>query len=918
MAEVCYLVHLEARHPCPSLYVDESPRDAFRSAEEQWPLVTSFPGIAHLPARIVIGETLLDRLPPDDAKGRLQLQSLLAREAWRLTHPTKPRHRPLWMTAAAWLSQALAVHRLETHFQDLRETFNTPEAQRPAWLWDRNTGNPLLEYGKAMHLAWKKQQVRDKRGSAERAMAKAAAIGITARLAIRGVDRIWTSNRHAMGLLTAERMAVLVAGDPILAIRAAAAAADPLVMPEHARASAPLAGTVATLTPEDRALVQWAHDPASQPLFAAMEGRRADYARLTAPPPWAPSAPLLGGAVLCGMLLVVVGCARGRAVKAMLLVSLCISGSMLVLLLRVMVGSALCVDLYPADVVLWLPGVVLYIAIMAEAWWLNVFSVEKAWRQYVELLTTRWVEQSEVTVGLWQQCRGLNKMAKQSLHQINQELKGSWQNSLLEIAMKMADLKQQVSPAQCGMMDIHPAKAQDLWLGVDRRLQAAFRNEVTRMEHARSTDDQKVLEKLASWWMEEISTWRSYPVPTSDLVASFRGSSLASDGELEPYLERTTCLANLQHQPKKLHSMYPYDDFFDRGDLSEGDEDSLGSSSPRLAELMESPEARRRARDRLKTLEDRLKRHHHRLESLQQHIPRRCNPPPALQFWKEQLVGLVHQEDPVPVREWFAKWRVAFVLLFAAAASGLLAWRHAEPPALPPDQQAAHLLAFAAASASALCHIFLLYHYGHLNLRHKHQRFEQLLEAANKERVEIEREMRASEVLGSSPKIRALHLKAQIYTQSVNVVRNVNYLTLCIKNEMQRHTNSIARSKVVIFGLSLLDAVFCDTDVTEPVMDAIRGLCQRPGTGLLQLPVATQSDIRRMISDCTRRKNMLLSMYHLHCEVPPEWQGSLEHFAMHYLRPILVDRCMPRHTDKHLARKMLEPALEGGRIKLSF
>lgn len=109
------------------------------------------------------------------------------------THPTKPRHRPLWMTAAAWLSQALAVHRLETHFQDLRETFNTPEAQRPAWLWDRNTGNPLLEYGKAMHLAWKKQQVRDKRGSAERAMAKAAAIGITARLAIRGVDRIWTS-----------------------------------------------------------------------------------------------------------------------------------------------------------------------------------------------------------------------------------------------------------------------------------------------------------------------------------------------------------------------------------------------------------------------------------------------------------------------------------------------------------------------------------------------------------------------------------------------------------------------------------------------------------------------------------------------------------------------------------------------------
>jgi len=42
--------------------------------------------------------------------------------------------------------------------------------------------------------------------------------------------------------------------------------------------------------------------------------------------------------------------------------------------------------------------------------------------------------------------------------------------------------------------------------------------------------------------------------------------------------------------------------------------------------------------------------------------------------------------------------------------------------------------------------------------------------------------------------------------------------------------------------------------------------------------------------DSARRKNMLLSMYHLHCDVLPEGQGSLEYFVMAYLRPILPSR----------------------------
>lgn len=38
-------------------------------------------------------------------------------------------------------------------------------------------------------------------------------------------------------------------------------------------------------------------------------------------------------------------------------------------------------------------------------------------------------------------------MAKQSLQQVNQELRGSWQNSLLEITMKIADLKAEFKAA---------------------------------------------------------------------------------------------------------------------------------------------------------------------------------------------------------------------------------------------------------------------------------------------------------------------------------------------------------------------------------------------------------------------------------------------------------------------------------------
>lgn len=63
------------------------------------------------------------------------------------------------------------------------------------------------------------------------------------------------------------------------------------------------------------------------------------------------------------------------------------------------------------------------------------------------------------------------------------------------------------------MLDIQPAKVQELWHSIDRRLQIAFRNEVARMEGARATEDQKVLERLSFWWMNEAAGGPASPPP---------------------------------------------------------------------------------------------------------------------------------------------------------------------------------------------------------------------------------------------------------------------------------------------------------------------------------------------------------------------------------------------------------------------
>eukprot|EP00669_Euglena_mutabilis_P004620 TRINITY_DN15961_c0_g1_i1.p1 TRINITY_DN15961_c0_g1~~TRINITY_DN15961_c0_g1_i1.p1 ORF type:complete len:386 (-),score=157.89 TRINITY_DN15961_c0_g1_i1:32-1048(-) len=328
--------------------------------------------------------------------------------------------------------------------------------------------------------------------------------------------------------------------------------------------------------------------------------------------------------------------------------------------------------------------------------------------------------------------------------------------------------------------------------------------------------------------------------------------------------------------------------------------------------MIENLEERKQARDRLKTLEDKLKAHHQQLEALHDRIPTRAAPEPVLRYWRRTLAGACRPSaasaDVWTFGLWFAKWRVAFAIAAAIAVTGHQSWAVLTEWLQGRDRDPVLLLFATDAALLVLCNVFLLLYYGRINLRHKHQDFERLLDQAGKERKQIEDDMRAAEVLGRNPRVRALHLKAQVYTQSVNVVRNINYLTLCIKNEVQRHHQGLVRSQVVIFGLSMLEAIFCDQDVTDQAVMAIKGVCQKGPPGATEAVIATPADVRRVLIDSARRKNMLLSMYHLHCDVLPEGQGSLEYFVMAYLRPILVERRMPQNTSNKALSKLGDPS----------
>ena len=90
----------------------------------------------------------------------------------------------------------------------------------------------------------------------------------------------------------------------------------------------------------------------------------------------------------------------------------------------------------------------------------------------------------------------------------------------------------------------------------------------------------------------------------------------------------------------------------------------------------------------------------------------------------------------------------------------------------------------AAAAGFAAANTVLLLNFSRLSLPHVHRRLERQLAALSARRDAILEEIRTLQA--SSARAGKMHVRACVFLQSVNVLRNINYFVLCVKTETQR------------------------------------------------------------------------------------------------------------------------------------
>lgn len=154
----------------------------------------------------------------------------------------------------------------------------------------------------------------------------------------------------------------------------------------------------------------------------------------------------------------------------------------------------------------------------------------------------------------------------------------------------------------------------------------------------------------------------------------------------------------------------------------------------------------------------------------------------------------------------------------------------------------------------------------------------------------------------SSQKAGAAHARACIFLQSVNVLRNINYVLLCIKTETQRATAAArgfgaSQEGVILGGLRLLLALLprCEKRWEAEILAD-----EDCGHALAALANghAPEGPLQRLVAESQKRLWILLRMVHLSSVLPIEAQGQLGSLVQRYARPILIEGRVPlqNHT----------------------
>ncbi|CAE7454308.1 rlmJ [Symbiodinium sp. CCMP2456] len=446
-----------------------------------------------------------------------------------------------------------------------------------------------------------------------------------------------------------------------------------------------------------------------------------------------------------------------------------------------------------------------------------------------------------------------------------------------------------------------PTARQPLWLKVDRAVQRAARIELGRMRTALEVSDPDQLQAMMTWWMaRDASAASSGGMATARLLQE---DSAREEGE-------ETLGALLFSE--RLHRRFPYTSFYGRDDYAVGgtpsEASAPGAEFERLQQaLQQNLEALQDLRSKLAPYQDASRnsgllwrwadvvavasrfREALRLPSKAQ---RALAVVPAAAATRNGM-ALTRRFSEVDFSDNIAEF-TTICGLFLAAVIGLLGFCAA---ALWHNYGwAAGLFAFGAANS------VLLRNYSRLHLPHVRRRLEHRLKELSQQKDSLIRDVQ--QVQHASRKTGVVQVRAHIFLQSVNVIRNIDYLTRCIKTEVQRLASdrnprkAQLRRRLASSGLQLLLALLPHSP-PQWQQEALGGencaelasllYARRRG---LAPPVASEV-LSSGYMESRKRLWLLFRMVHLSSAIPTEVQGKLTALVDSYLRPVLVERRVP-------------------------
>jgi len=331
-----------------------------------------------------------------------------------------------------------------------------------------------------------------------------------------------------------------------------------------------------------------------------------------------------------------------------------------------------------------------------------------------------------------------------------------------------------------------------LWLKVDRLVQRGLCVEVDRMKGALAATKPQELQDMMTWWAQSETSSSSTAVvttvgrsrqssPYSLLSNAFRPSP-RSGGQLTAGGETLGALLLAE----TLHQRYPYPgSFIANGRSSEEvEEKSHFAEALGAAEFVKLQSALTSNQDSMKMLQGRL------IPLTKDILSSRCCRLSDLVYSLGALCMVVlgsfgfgkqldydsqgSREERAGARRYVLSFALAMV---AAIATCIVAMR------------ASMWCSASAAAGFAMANAFLLLNNRSLSLPHVHRRLERQLDDLSDRREHILQEIRTLHL--SSQQDSLAHAKACVIMQSVNFLRNVNYIMLCVKTESRRAASMV-------------------------------------------------------------------------------------------------------------------------------